>query len=525
MAAGKLRAVIATSTLDLGIDWGDVDLVIHLGAPKGASRFLQRIGRANHRLDEPSRGILVPGNRFEVLECRAAQQAAEAGEQDAVLARAGGLDVLAQHILGMACQAPFDPDALFAEVRSALPYAGLTRHQFDRTIEFVSTGGYALKAYDRFAKLKPAGDGRLRVAAPRIAQQYRLNVGTIVDTPMLKVRLVSARGSKGRTRQGGRVLGEISEGFVEQLPPRATFVFAGEVLRFEALRDTEVFVSRASAEDPMIPSYDGGKFPMSTHLAARVRAMLANPSDWPGLPLPVANWLNLQTERSIIPAPDDVLVETFPRGGRHFLVAYPFEGRLAHQTLGMLLTRRLDRAGTKPLGFVASDYALSVWGHGDISGLIADGRLSLAELFDEDMLGDDLDAWLAESSIMKRTFRLAAVIAGLIERRHPGRVKSGRQVTMSTDLIYDVLRRHDPGHLLLEAAWADAATGLLDIRRLGEFLARIKDRIRHQPLTRVSPLSVPILLEIGREQVYGQARDAVLREAADVLIREAMGDN
>jgi ATP-dependent helicase Lhr and Lhr-like helicase len=525
MAAGKLRAVVATSTLDLGIDWGDVDLVIHLGAPKGASRFLQRIGRANHRLDEPSRGILVPGNRFEVLECRAAQQAAEAGEQDAVLARAGGLDVLAQHILGMACQAPFDPDALFAEVRSALPYAGLTRHQFDCTIEFVSTGGYALKAYDRFAKLKPADDGRLRVANPRVAQQYRLNVGTIVDTPMLKVRLALARGGIGQTRQGGRVLGEISEGFVEQLPTRATFVFAGEVLRFEALRDTEVFVSRASAEDPMIPNYNGGKFPMSTHLAARVRAMLANPSDWPGLPLPVANWLSLQTERSVIPAPDDVLVETFPRGGRHFLVAYPFEGRLAHQTLGMLLTRRLDRAGTKPLGFVASDYALSVWGHGDISGLIADGRLSLAELFDEDMLGDDLDAWLAESSIMKRTFRLAAVIAGLIERRHPGKVKSGRQVTMSTDLIYDVLRRHDPGHLLLEAAWADAATGLLDIRRLGEFLARIKDRIRHQPLTRVSPLSVPILLEIGREQIYGLGRDAVLREAADVLIREAMGDN
>jgi len=525
MAAGKLRAVVATSTLDLGIDWGDVDLVIHLGAPKGASRLLQRIGRANHRLDEPSRAILVPGNRFEVLECRAAQQAAEAGAQDAVLSRSGALDVLAQHILGMACQAPFDPDTLYSEIRSAQPYADLTRRQFDRTVEFVSTGGYALKAYERFAKLRPTDDGRLRVANPRIAQQYRLNVGTIVDSPMLKVRLVSARGGKGSAKQGGRVLGEVDEYFAEQLPPRATFVFAGEVLRFEGLRDTEVFVSRASAEDPMIPSYGGGKFPMSTHLAARVRVMLANPSAWSGLPKPVAHWLALQRERSVIPAPDEVLVETFPRGGRHFLVAYPFEGRLAHQTLGMLLTRRLDRVGAKPLGFVANDYALSVWGHGDISELIADGRLSLAELFDEDMLGDDLDAWLAESSLMKRTFRLAAVIAGLIERRHPGKVKSGRQVTMSTDLIYDVLRRHDPGHLLLEAAWADAATGLLDIKRLGEFLARIKDRIRHQALSRVSPLSVPILLEIGREQVHGQGQDAMLREAADLLIREAMGDS
>jgi ATP-dependent Lhr-like helicase len=524
MAAGRLRAVVATSTLDLGIDWGDVDLVIHLGAPKGASRFLQRIGRSNHRMDEPSRGLLVPGNRFEVLECRAAQQAAEAGAQDAILSRSGTLDVLAQHILGMACQAPFDPDALFSEVRSALPYAGLARQQFDRAVEFVSTGGYALKTYERFAKLKRTPDAKLRAANPRVVQQYRLNVGTIVDSPMLKVRLVSARGGKSRARQGGRLLGEIDEYFAEQLPLGATFIFAGEVLRFEGMRDTEVFVSRASAEDPMIPSYGGNKFPLSTHLAARVRAMLANPADWPGLPPAVAHWLTLQSERSVLPATDEVLVETFPRAGRHFLVTYPFEGRLAHQTLGMLLTRRLDRAGVNPLGFVANDYALALWTHGDLSARIAEGRLSLAELFDEDMLGDDLDAWLAESNLMKRTFRIAAVIAGLIERRHPGKVKSGRQVTMSTDLIYDVLRRHDPGHLLLEAAWDDAATGLLDIRRLGDFLARIKNRIRHQSLPRVSPLSVPVLLEIGREVVAGHARDALLREAADVLVEEAMGE-
>lgn len=520
MASGKLRAVVATSTLDLGIDWGDIDLVIHIGAPKGASRLLQRIGRANHRLDEPSRGLLVPGNRFEVLECRAAQDAAEAGAQDAVLSRSGALDVLAQHILGLACQAPFTPGDVYDEVRSALPYANLTRAQFDRTVDFVATGGYALRAYDRFAKLRPTGDGQMRVSNPKIAQQYRLNIGTIVDTPMLKVRLSSGRGA----RFGGRVLGEIDEAFVEQLPPRATFVFAGEVVRFEGLRETEVLVSRATAQDPMIPSYGGGKFPMSTHLARRVRHMIADEKAWKLLPDPVSEWLRLQKARSQIPGAEDVLIETFERGGRHYLVAYPFEGRLAHQTLGMLLTKRLDRAGGAPLGFVANDYAVALWGRGDISNLIKSGRLSLESLFEQDMLGDDLDAWLAESSVMKRTFRLAAVIAGLIERRHPGKVKSGRQVTMSTDLIYDVLRRHDPGHLLLEAAWADAATGLLDIHRLGGFLARVRGRIRHQALTRVSPLSVPILLEIGREQVYGQAHDAILRDAADVLVREAMGE-
>jgi ATP-dependent helicase Lhr and Lhr-like helicase len=305
------------------------------------------------------------------------------------------------------------------------------------------------------------------------------------------------------------------------LPPRATFVFAGEVLRFEGLRETEVYVSRATASDPMIPSYGGGRFPMSTHLAERVRNMLADRTAWSGLPGSVSEWLEIQSERSVIPAANDVLIETFPRQSRHHLVAYPFEGRLAHQTLGMLLTRRLDRAGLEPLGFVANDYALSVWCRGDVSAAIKGGNLELAQLFEEDMLGDDLDAWLAESSLMKRTFRNAAVIAGLIERRHPGKIKSGRQVTMSTDLIYDVLRRHDPGHILVEAAWADAATGLLDVARLGEFLARIKGRIRHQSLSRLSPLSVPILLEIGRERVYGQGQDAILREAAEDLIREA----
>ncbi len=527
MAAGELRAVVATSTLDLGIDWGDVDLVVHVGAPKGASRFTQRIGRANHRLDEPSRAILVPSNRFEVLECRAALEAVDEGAQDAILSRTGALDVLAQHILGMACSAPIRPGDLFDEVRSATPYAGLKRETFDRVVDFVATGGYALKAYDRFAKLKPGEGGTLRIAHPRIAQQYRLNVGTIVDSPVIRVRLIGTRHARAQARTsngglaGGRVLGEVDEYFVEQLRPGDTFVFSGEVVRFEGLRETEAFVSRTSASDPMIPSYGGGKFPLSTHLALRVRRMLADRSVWSSLPAPVAEWLALQAEHSVLPGVDEVLVETFPRDRKHYLVAYPFEGRLAHQTLGMLLTRRLERAGVQPYGFVANDYGLSVWCGRDFSQLIADGRLDLATLLSVDMLGDDLDAWLAESSMMKRTFRIAAVLAGLIERRHSGREKTGRQVTISTDLVYDVLRRHDPGHILLEAAWADAATGLLDVARLGEFLARIDGHVRHVALPHVSPLSVPILLEIGREVVARSAREDVLREQAEALIREA----
>ena len=523
MSEGKLRAVVCTSTLDLGIDWGDVDLVINIGAPKGASRLMQRIGRANHRMDEPSRALLVPSNRFEVLECRAAQEAAARGDQDSQPPLERPLDVLAQHVMGSACAGPFSADGLFEEVCSASIYATLSREEFDRVVDFVATGGYALRSYERYARLKRQPDGRYRLSHPRMAQQYRLNVGTIVEAPMLKVRMV--RGGRPRAKRaplrGGKVLGEIEEWFIDQLAPGDTFLFAGQVLRFEGLAETEALVSRSNAEEPKIPSYQGGKFPLSTYLADRVRHMLANPDDWKHLPAQVRDWLSIQKYKSVLPKPEDLLVETFPRGTRYYLVCYPFEGRLAHQTLGMLLTRRLERAGARPLGFVASEYALAVWGLRDLSLMCDAGKLSLSELFEEDMLGDDLDAWLAESSLMKRTFRACAIIAGLIERRYPGQEKTGRQVTVSSDLIYDVLNEHEPDHILLRATWDDAASGLLDIGRLGGLLRRVRGHIVHKSLDAVSPLAVPVMLEIGREPVYGEANDALLAEAADALIEEA----
>jgi ATP-dependent Lhr-like helicase len=526
MAAGKLRAVVCTSSLDLGVDWGDVDLVINVGAPKGSSRLMQRIGRSNHRLDEPSEAVLVPANRFEVLECRAAIDAVAENAQDTPPLRKGALDVLAQHILGRAVGAPFLADELFAEVRSAAPYAGLARPDFDAAVDFVATGGYALKAYERFAKIRQdtrlGKDGRWRVTHPRVAQRYRMNVGTIVEADMIKVRLVRSRRSGAAVPRGGRILGQVEEYFIETLAVGDTFVFAGEILKYEALVEDEAYVSRSNATDPKVPAYEGGKFPLSTYLAARVREILAKPEAWRALPDQVREWLEIQQWRSLLPRAGDLLVETFPRAAKYYLVCYPFEGRLAHQTLGMLLTRRLERARMRPLGFVANEYALAVWGLGDLGLHIARGGLSLAKLFDEDMLGDDLEAWLAESALMKRTFRSCAIIAGLIEKRFPGEEKSRRQLTISTDLVYDVLRKHLADHILLRAARADAATGLLDIKRLGEMLSRIKGRIVHKALDHVSPLSVPVLLEIGRETVYGEASDSLLAEAADDLIKEAM---
>jgi ATP-dependent Lhr-like helicase len=538
MVKGTLRAVVCTSTLDLGVDWGEVDLVIQIGAPKGAARLVQRIGRANHRLDEPSNALLAPNNRFEVLECRAAKDAVAEGALDGASTRVGGLDCLAQHIMGAACGEPFDADELYAEAISTLPYAELSRQTFDRALDTVATGGYALRSYERYRRIvEDTKTGRWRARGRQAAQAHRMNVGAIVEADYLEVRLVSPRTmglrraaaiaarkgepspviSRAQAMGPGRRLGKIEEWLIDSMAPGDTFLFAGEILRFEAVMETEALVTRATdVEAPRIPSYAGAKFPLSSYLADRVRRMLHDRKSWRRLPAQVRDWLKLQDARSTIPRHDELLIETFPRGNKFYLVCYPFEGRLAQQTLGMLITRRLERMGKKPLGFVASEYAMSVWGFEPL------GDVDFADLFDEDMLGDDLDAWLAEAALMKRSFRTCAIIAGMIEKRAPGSEKTGRQITFSTDLIYDVLRAHEPDHLLLQAAFADAGEGFLDIRRLGALLKRVKGKIVHRDLPHISPLAVPVMMEIGREMVGAAGEEQVLQDAAASLVAEAM---
>jgi ATP-dependent Lhr-like helicase len=513
MSRGELRAVVCTSTLDLGIDWGAVDLVIQLAAPKGSSRLIQRIGRANHRLDEPSRAVLVPAHRFEVLECEAAREAVAENDLDGERERPGAQDILAQHIMGVACGDPFDEAALYAEIKGCAPYRDLAVEDFDRVVDFVSTGGYALKSYDRFRRIVKGRDGLWRVRNKETAARHRMNVGAIVEIPMLSIRIASSRGGK---RIGGRKVGEMEEGFLEQLVPGDAFLFGGQVWRFEVIVGLDCLVTPAPGANPRVPSWGGSKFALSTYLARRVRRMICDEGGWRIFPADMQDWFAIQKARSVIPGEDEMLVETFQRGRRHYMVCYPFDGRISHGTLAQLLTRRLERLDRAPLGFVANDYALAVWTLRPLDDLDLDA------LFQEDMLGDDLEAWLDESFMMKRAFRQCATLAGLIERRQPGQEKSGRQMTFSSDLIYDVLRRHQPDHLLLRCARADAAWGSLDVARLGRLLARIKGRIRPVVLTKVSPFAVPVLLEIGREPVAGAAQEALLEASAAELIAEAL---
>lgn len=502
MAEGRLRALVATASLDLGVDWGDVDCVIQMGAPKGSSRLLQRIGRANHRLEEPSQAVLVPGNRFEYLEAQAALDAVEEGELDADVFRPGTLDVLAQHVMACACAAPFDAAEMLREVRAALPYSALSQDVFERVLGFIADGGYALRAYDRFRRLTKGKDGLWRVSHPNFIAQHRLNAGIIVEAPMLEVRF-----------RNGRRLGKVEEMFGASLSPGDTFFFAGMSLEVERIDTTELIV-RASAKTARIPSYMGARLAITANLADRVRKFLHDRREWPRFPDDVREWLEVQAYRSALPKPGELLVETFPHEGRHHMVAYSFEGWNAHQSLGMLITRRMEALGLKPLGFVANDYALACYG----LERIPDPRI----LFSPDILEHEFVDWVQGSALLKRAFREVAIIGGLVERQHPGKKKTGRQVTFSTDLIYDVLRKYEPDHLLLRAAWADARARMTDVGRLAHLLDTAADTMLHVDLPRVSPMAVPVLIMIGRETVaQGTADDALLMEA-ESLAAEAM---
>ena len=294
-------------------------------------------------------------------------------------------------------------------------------------------------------------------------------------------------------------------------------MFAGRLLRFVRVHEMAVECQEGGSGDPMVPAYEGGRMPLTTNLADGVRDLLQKAERYDVLPEQVGDWLRMQRAVSRMPGRDDLLVETFPRDGRWYLVAYCFEGRNAHQTLGMLITKRMERYGMAPLGFVATDYVLGIWS--------ANQPQDIARLFEQDMLGDDLESWLAESSMLKRTFRNVAVIAGLIQRNRPGGEKTRRAVTVNSDLIYNVLRQHQPDHILLRATRADAATGLIDVGRIAGMLARVKGRIVHMVLSRVSPLAVPVLLEIGRESVRsGENEDALLAEA-EAIVAEATGES
>ncbi|RLK11435.1 ligase-associated DNA damage response DEXH box helicase [Ruegeria conchae] len=504
MVCGDLRAIVCTGSLDLGIDWGDVDLVIQIGAPKNVKRLVQRIGRANHRYNAPSKALLVPANRFEVVECVAALQAVQEHDLDGDPRGAGPRDVLCQHILIAAAAGPFEADVLYTALTSAGPYADLHRSEFHACLDFCATGGYALRAYDRWQRLQQRSDGRWQLRDPRAAQRIRMNLGTIQDTDTLKVRL--------KRNRGGKPLGEVEEGFAASLTPGDTFLIGGQIVRYEGLREMVVEVSRRADKKPKIATFSGTKFATSTQLSDRILRMFAQ-SDWAHLPAHTADWLALQRDVSRLPQRDRLLIESFPDNGREHICVYGFAGRNAQQTLGLLLTKRMEETGLAPLGFVATDYATLIWG----LDAVTDPR----PLFQIDALREGLETWLAGNAVMKRTFRASATIAGLIERNTGGQRKSGRQATFSSDILYDTLLKYDPDHLLMQITREEAMRGLVDFGRIEAMVGRINGRIDLLRLDRVSPLAAPLFLEMGKVPVKGEAEERLLAEESARLLQAA----
>ncbi|MGB0491040.1 MAG: ligase-associated DNA damage response DEXH box helicase [Paracoccaceae bacterium] len=501
---GELRAVVCTGTLDLGIDWNEVDLVIQVGAPKNIKRLVQRIGRANHTYNTPSKAIIVPANKFEIVECQAALEAVRDKDLDGEPIASGSLDVLCQHILLVACSGKILPAKLFEEIKQIGAYKNLTHEEFKECMGFCIDGGYALKRYEQWHRLKLDHSGNLILRDPRIANKIRMNVGTIQDTETLKVRT--------HRRSGGKPLGEIEEAFAASLTKGDTFLIGGNIVRFESLREMIVEVTHNANKQPKIATFMGTKFATSTKLSDRILDSFENQS-WKDLPADTVNWLNKQKEFSQLPVRNSLLIETFFRKSRHYLVVYGFAGRNANQTLGLILSKKLEELNLAPLGFVANDYATLIWGLEKVENPIQLFKFSEIEL--------GLDKWFSGNALMKRTFKAVASISGLIDRNLPGLRKSGRQTTFSSDILYDTLVKYDPTHLLLKITKDEAMKGLIDFSRIEEMFKRVDDNIIHKNLPHVSPLAAPMLLEVGTIPIEGQARELLLKNEANSLMKEA----
>jgi ATP-dependent Lhr-like helicase len=499
MAAGKLRAVVATSALELGIDWGNVDLVIQVGAPKGVSRLMQRIGRSNHRMNEPSKAYLVPANRFESLECLSAIKAIKKGELDGEVPMPGALDILPQFIMNCVCSEASSSDDIYRQVLDASPYSGVDKNTFSQLFSFTQDGGYALQAYERYFRLVD-NNGIYSPANKRVIMRHRQNIGTIVQAGHLKVKRL-------RRSHQGKIIGEVEEYFAQQLSKGDSFYFAGETLVFEGIRDMTVEARPGKGKEAKIPSYQGGQMPLSTYLADEVRALINEPSAWLELPKLVREWLHLQQEYSALPSLQKLLVEQFPFRGANTILFYTFEGRKANQTLGMLITRRMEKLNLKPLSFSITDYGLS------ISSVVKIDETHISDLFTPSILGDELEDWMLEASMLKRSFREVAVVSGLIEQQYHSNKKSMRQVTFSTDLIYDTLREYDPDHILLKVTRDNAQRELLDIERTSSLLFRYHESFIFNILEKPSPMSIPIVLNVRSEQITGAGTQALLEQA------------
>lgn len=487
--AGKLRCVVCTSSLDLGVDFQPVDQVFQLGSPKGIARLVQRAGRSGHRPGAPSSVIGVPTHSFELVEFAAARGAALAGRIEARVPLDRPLDVLVQHIVTCACGGGFEEQDLFEEVRTTHAYRSLSGEEWGWAMDFCRRGGQALRAYPEYERIVER-DGLWRPATERTARMHRMAIGTITAEQSMTVKLLS-----------GRTLGSIEEGFIARLTPGQRFVFGGKVLELLRVRGMIAYVQTAKKRSAIVPKWNGGRFPLSSQLAAAVRERLdeAAHGRYEGPEMQAARpLLELQKQWSRLPAPDELLIEHIEipgpegGGGGSSAVIYPFEGRLVHEGLGALAAYRLSRRRSITVTSTCNDYGFSLQSSTPLNLSEADWRT----LLDTDRLVEDLLACLNTTELARRQFRDIARIAGLILPGYPGQRKSGRQLQASTEMFFDVLSEFDPDNLLLSQARREVLEAQLEIGRLKSALERVAARrLVIVPLDRLTPLAFPIWAE------------------------------
>lgn len=507
---GQLRAVVCTSSLDLGVDFLPVERVLQIGSAKGVARLMQRAGRSGHAPGRPSRVTLVPTHSLELIEAAAAQVAVAARQIEAREPPAKPLDVLVQHLVSMALGGGFDPPALLAEVRSTWAYRDLTDEEWDWALAFVHHGGHSLTAYPDYQRVAPDEHGRWRVPDARVARRHRMGIGTIVSDASLQLKFWSKGG-------GGRTLGSVEEGFIARLRPGDGFLFAGRLLELVRVENMTAYVKRSTVRKAAVPRWNGGRMPLSSELADAVVAQLDAAScgvfDGPAMQA-VRPLLELQAQWSTLPTRDSVLAETLKsREGWH-LFLYPFAGRQVHLGLASLLAWRLSQG--KPLSFsiAVNDYGLEL-----LSATAVDWTPALhGGLLSPDNLLHDVLASLNAGELALRRFREIARISGLVFGGYPGAQKSTRQVQASSGLFFEVFKQYDAGNLLLTQAQQEVLRQELDVRRLEQTLQRMAQRrLDLHSIKRPTPLAFPLLVERFRESLSSEKlADRIQRMVSDL---------
>ena len=487
---GRLKAVVATSSLDLGVDFLPVERVLQIGSAKGVARLLQRAGRSGHAPGRASRITLVPTNTLELIEAAAARRAAQAGRIERRDSPDKPLDVLVQHLVTVALGGGFEPDALFAEVRSAWCYRTLTRAEFDWAVAFCERGGESLTAYPDYHRIQRDEDGIYRVPDRAIARRHRLSIGTIVSDASMQVKYLS----------GGRI-GSMEEGFIARLRKGDCFVFAGRLLEFIRVQDMVAYVKKAEKKRGTVPTWQGGKMPLSTEMAEAVLELMqqAGQGDFFEPELQAARpMLETQARLSKIPTPTTLLVEQFTSREGHHLYVYPFAGRQVHLGLASLLAWRLARDHPNTYSLSVNDYGFELLGAQPIDA----APLLDQSVLTPDGLLDDVLASLNSSELAQRRFREIARVAGLVFTGYPGSPKSMKQVQASSGLFFEVFRKYDRHNLLLNQAEREVLSQELEMARLTATLKRMAgQRVESVVLRHPSPLSVPLMVERLREKL------------------------